>query len=73
MTEAVWWRRALLPRTGYSDPFADTSWTFTLPPLFRAKLDWITIKGCGVSNFGIGPFSSSDHRPIWVDLDLLDE
>jgi hypothetical protein len=71
VNEAAWWRTELLPRTGYADPFADDAWTFTVTPLFRAKLDWITSKGGTVRNCGIGPFSSSDHRPIWVDLDLV--
>ncbi|HUN40526.1 MAG TPA: endonuclease/exonuclease/phosphatase family protein [Acetobacteraceae bacterium] len=70
MTEARWWRTALLPRTGYVDPFPNSAWTFALTPLFHVKLDWITTKGCVVGGFGVGPFSSSDHRPIWVDLYL---
>jgi endonuclease/exonuclease/phosphatase family metal-dependent hydrolase len=68
VTEAAWWQTALLPRTGYFDPFTDSAWTFAVPPFFRAKLDWITTKGCEIRNFGVGSFSSSDHRPIWVDL-----
>jgi endonuclease/exonuclease/phosphatase family metal-dependent hydrolase len=72
MTEAAWWKRVLLPRTGFSDPFPDDSWTLAVPPLFRAKLDWITTKGCEVRNFGVCSFSSSDHRPIWVDLRMTE-
>ena len=70
VTETAWWKTALMPRTGYADPFAPTAWTFSVPPLFRAKLDWITTNAGKVRNCGIGPFSSSDHRPIWIDLDV---
>jgi endonuclease/exonuclease/phosphatase family metal-dependent hydrolase len=68
--EATWWRRALLPKTGYVDPFDTRAWTFRVPPLFRAKLDWITIKNGVVNSFATGPFASSDHRPIWIDIKL---
>jgi endonuclease/exonuclease/phosphatase family metal-dependent hydrolase len=70
VTEAAWWKSELLPRTGFADPFAPTEWTFSLPPLFRAKLDWITTNTQRVQQYGIGPFSSSDHRPIWIDLEI---
>jgi endonuclease/exonuclease/phosphatase family metal-dependent hydrolase len=70
VSETAWWRTKLLPRTGYTDPFPDTAWTFAVPPVFRAKLDWITTNACTVRHFGVGPFSSSDHRPIWIDLEL---
>ena len=69
VTEADWWQGTLLPSIGYADPFTSAEWTFCVPPLFRSKLDWITIKGAEVQSRGIGPFSSSDHRPIWADLD----
>ena len=72
MTEAAWWKGVLLPRTSYSDPFPDDSWTVAVPPLFRAKLDWITTRDCEVRNFGVCSFSSSDHRPIWVDLQMTE-
>lgn len=72
MTEAAYWRTSLLPRTGYMDPFLDGTWTFAVAPFFRAKLDWITAQGCEVRGAGIGPFSSSDHRPVWVDVAMPD-
>ena len=68
--EAEWWRDHLLPTTGYRDPFQTTDWTFSATRFFRAKLDWITVRGSRVQDFGIGPFASSDHRPIHVDIDL---
>jgi hypothetical protein len=40
--------------------------------LFRVKLDWIATQGGGVVDRGVGQFSSSDHRPIWIDLKLAD-
>lgn len=71
MTEAAWWRTALLPQTGYADPFADTAWTFSVRPFFRAKLDWIATLGCRCLDCGVGPFASSDHRPVWAELRVL--
>ncbi len=68
-TEASWWKSSLLPRTGFTDPFLPANRTFRVPPLFRAKLDWITFRGGTVHAYGSGAFSSSDHRPIWIDLD----
>lgn len=73
VSEAAWWKQALLPATGYSDPFAPTAWTLRIGPFFRAKLDWITLKGGVVRDFGRGPFASSDHRLIWVDLEARDQ
>ena len=70
VTEAEWWKRSLLPPTGYADPFPADAWTFRVPMMFRAKLDWITVRNGQVHSHGIGPFSSSDHRPIWADLEL---
>lgn len=69
-TEAEWWKDCLLPATGFVDPFAADAWTFRIPLLFRAKLDWITVKNGTLRDCGIGPFASSDHRPLWADLDL---
>jgi endonuclease/exonuclease/phosphatase family metal-dependent hydrolase len=66
--EAAWWQSALMPATGYVDPFPPTAWTLRIPPLFRAKLDWITHRGGTVLDYGIGPRTGSDHRPIWIDL-----
>jgi endonuclease/exonuclease/phosphatase family metal-dependent hydrolase len=68
--EAAWWKTHLLPTTGYTDPIPPTAWTFRVRPFFRAKLDWITTRGGAVRDLGVGPFSSSDHRPLWIDLDL---
>jgi len=70
VTEAEWWKSRLLPHTGFVDPFAADAWTFRIPLLFRAKLDWITFKNGTVRDCGIGPFASSDHRPLWVDMEL---
>jgi endonuclease/exonuclease/phosphatase family metal-dependent hydrolase len=70
VTEAQWWKTTLLPPTGYADVFAPGAWTFSVTPFFRAKLDWITTKGGQVRDCGVGPFSASDHRPLWIDLDL---
>jgi endonuclease/exonuclease/phosphatase family metal-dependent hydrolase len=68
MTEASWWKNALLPGTGYSDPFSPSDWTLRFSPFFRAKLDWITTRGATVHQCGVGSLSGPDHRPIWVDV-----
>lgn len=70
VTEAEWWKNNLLPPTGFADPFAANDWTFRIPFLFRAKLDWITVKNGTIRDYGIGSFASSDHRPLWVDMEL---
>jgi endonuclease/exonuclease/phosphatase family metal-dependent hydrolase len=70
MAEATWWKESLLPPTGYADPFPADAGTFQVTPIFRPKLDWITVRSASVRDFGTGPFASSDHRPVWVDLDL---
>jgi endonuclease/exonuclease/phosphatase family metal-dependent hydrolase len=70
VTEAEWWKKRLLPPTGFVDPFTADAWTFRIPLLFRAKLDWITFKNGTIRNCGIGSFASSDHRPLWVDMEL---
>ncbi|HUN41602.1 MAG TPA: endonuclease/exonuclease/phosphatase family protein [Acetobacteraceae bacterium] len=70
VAEAAWWKRALLPATGFADPFELDAWTFRIPLVFRAKLDWILLKNGGVRDCGIGSFSSSDHRPIWADIEV---
>ena len=70
VTEAEWWKKRLLPPTGFVDPFTADAWTFRIPLLFRAKLDWITFKNGTIRDCGIGSFASSDHRPLWVDMEL---
>jgi endonuclease/exonuclease/phosphatase family metal-dependent hydrolase len=70
ITEAEWWKIRLLPSTGFVDPFTADAWTFRIPLLFRAKLDWITVKNGTIHDCGIGSFASSDHRPLWVDMAL---
>jgi len=70
LPEAAWWKDWLLPPTGFADPFSPTCWTYQVSPLFRAKLDWLTTNSKQICATGVGPFASSDHRPIWMDLDL---
>jgi len=70
-SEAAWWKRTLLPPTGFADPFPVAAWTFRVAPVFRAKLDWITVRNGSVRDCGSGLFASSDHRPIWADVELL--
>jgi uncharacterized membrane protein YdjX (TVP38/TMEM64 family)/endonuclease/exonuclease/phosphatase family metal-dependent hydrolase len=68
ITEAEWWQTSLLPAVGYADPFPPTAYTFKVAPFFWGKLDWITAHGAAVCDFGMGPYSTSDHRPIWLEL-----
>jgi endonuclease/exonuclease/phosphatase family metal-dependent hydrolase len=68
-TEAEWWKNRLLPPTGFADPFACEAWTFRIPLVFRAKLDWIAVRNARVRASGVGAPVSSDHRPIWVDIE----
>jgi endonuclease/exonuclease/phosphatase family metal-dependent hydrolase len=72
ISEAQWWKLKLLPSVGYSDPFGEHESTFSLGPLFRAQLDWITVRGGLVGNQGVGSRASSDHRPIRADIRLAD-
>jgi endonuclease/exonuclease/phosphatase family metal-dependent hydrolase len=70
LPEAAWWHSCLLPRTGYADPFASSAFTFSVTPLFRAKLDWITVKGAPAHRGGIHVSTLSDHSALWADIDL---
>ncbi|MFO1159428.1 MAG: endonuclease/exonuclease/phosphatase family protein [Reyranellaceae bacterium] len=68
-SEAAWWKHSLLPPTHFADPFNAAAWTFRVSPVFRAKLDWITVRNGTAVDCDRGPLSSSDHRPIWADVD----
>ena len=68
-SECAWWKQALLPATGYVDPFGCREWTFVQDRIYRAKLDWILQRNCRVLDYGLGDFNTSDHRPLWVDLE----
>lgn len=68
--EAQWWHSRLLPTTGYRDPFEPGAWTFRVTPFFRVKLDWLTARNASFRACGRGAFASSDHRPIWADIEL---
>ena len=70
VVEAEWWRSVLLPQCGYHDPFSVKDCTFSVPPVYRAKLDWIAAKGGRILDCGVGTSSLSDHLPIWADLVL---
>jgi endonuclease/exonuclease/phosphatase family metal-dependent hydrolase len=72
VSEAAWWKRTLMPRTGFSDPFEADAWTFRVPFLFRAKLDWIAMRNGTTRQHRVGPFSGSDHRLIWADIEISD-
>jgi endonuclease/exonuclease/phosphatase family metal-dependent hydrolase len=70
IAEASWWASSLLPGTGFSDGLPPVGWTFRIPLLFRAKLDWILVRGAVMRGHSIGSAEGSDHRPIWLDLAL---
>ena len=68
--ECRWWADKLLPETGFKDPFSCTDWTLKRGGFYREKLDWVTVKGCEITDQGMGDFNTSDHRPIWADIQL---
>lgn len=68
--ESKLWKEQFLPAVGFSDPFNHTDWTVRHSPLYREKLDWLMVKNCQVVNYGLGSFNSSDHKPIWIDVEI---
>jgi endonuclease/exonuclease/phosphatase family metal-dependent hydrolase len=68
--ECRWWKEHLLPETGYTDPFNCTDWTHRRWIIYREKLDWIAVRNCQVLRKGVGDFTTSDHRPLWVEIKL---
>jgi len=72
LSECRWWKEQLLPETGYSDPFDCNDWTYQRKMIYREKLDWIVVRNCKVSQHGIGDFNTSDHRPVWAQITLLE-
>lgn len=70
ISECQWWREQLLPKTGYSDPFTCKNWTYKTSMIYREKLDWIAVRNCQVIKQGVGDFNTSDHRPLWAQIQL---
>jgi len=68
--ESRLWKEKFLPAVGFSDPFKYTDWTVQHSPLYREKLDWLMVKNCRVGNQGLGSFNTSDHKPIWIDVEI---
>lgn len=69
MSECSWWEKRILPGTGYSHTSGCSEWTFRAFGFYRQKLDWILVsKPLNILRHGVGDFHSSDHRPIWVDI-----
>ena len=68
--ESKLWKEKFLPAVGFSDPFKYTDWTVQHSLLYREKLDWLMVKNCHVVDYGIGSFNSSDHKPIWIDVEI---
>lgn len=68
--ESRLWKENFLPAVGFSDPFKHTDWTVQHSLLYREKLDWLMVKNCHVRNYGLGSFNSSDHKPIWIDVEI---
>jgi endonuclease/exonuclease/phosphatase family metal-dependent hydrolase len=70
VSECRWWKEYLLPETGYVDPFTCENWTYKRWMIYKEKLDWIAVRNCQILEHGVGDFSSSDHRPIWAQVEL---
>jgi len=68
--ESRLWKEKFLPPIGFSDPFKHTDWTVQHSLLYREKLDWLMVKNCRVINHELGPFNTSDHKPIWIDVEI---
>jgi len=68
--ESRLWKEKFLPMAGFSDPFMHTDWTVQHSPLYREKLDWLMVKNCRVVNHGLGSFNSSDHKSLWIDIEI---
>jgi len=68
--ECRWWKEQLFAETGYEDPFACKNWTYQRSMIYREKLDWIAVRNCQVLRQGIGNFNTSDHRPLWAEVQL---
>jgi endonuclease/exonuclease/phosphatase family metal-dependent hydrolase len=70
VSECRWWKEYLLPETGYTDPFHCSDWTYKKSVIYREKLDWIAVRKCKVLKKDVGDFNTSDHRPLWVEIEL---
>jgi len=63
----------ILVNGGFETPFKDNAKTYQRYFFLRFKLDWIYLKGLAVVEHGIRQsVTASDHRPVWVDVDLTD-
>ena len=69
-SECRWWKKHLLPQSGYLDPFTCNNWTYKRWMIYRERLDWVAVRNCRVLQNGVGDFNTSDHRPIWAELAL---
>lgn len=67
--EWSWWKRRAEEEFGLRDPFGSHDWTVKHTPLYRAKLDWILLRNCRAAGHGRGEWNTSDHRPLWADID----
>ena len=69
-SECRWWKERLLPETGYQDPLPCHNWTYKRWMIYRERLDWIAVRNCRPLRSGVGDFNTSDHRPIWAEVEL---
>ena len=74
MSECSWWVKSVLPRMGYVDTSDCREWTHQALGFYRVKLDWILARGpVQVLRHGVGEFRGSDHRPIWIEVEIRNE
>lgn len=61
----------ILEKKGFGTPFEGSAKTYQRYFFLRFKLDWIYLKRLRVLEYGIEQkVTASDHRPVWVDVQL---
>lgn len=69
-SEKVYWSNNFLKSLGLSDPFKKSDWTLKKHFIYKEKLDWIILKNIAVNDKGVGGFNTSDHKPLWITIDI---
>ncbi len=70
VSECKWWKEKLLAQSGYVDPWTCRDWTHNVLQVYREKLDWILVRNSPILRYGRGKIDISDHRPLWVDIQV---
>lgn len=60
-----------MSRFGFSTPLSDDVPTFVKALIIRLRTDWIFLRNLRSANSGVETeLKASDHRPIWVEVEL---